>query len=535
MLQLMITDLTIKNFKSIGEDGVKIELKPLTIFLGPNGSGKSSILEAIGILSQSAEKTNFQTNGNLVRIPLASDIFYKRSSDNWLTFEINIKATDAEINKLITISKNELSNDIQEALYKRDIKYKLSYKWKTNEFNQTIIIGNQEIAKAELIKVGEGYSASKLEFPDRTSSSPWVGANQILNEQVFRDQEKKNEERYLFSWDEIPGNDSIQLIDFLNQKFGIDWVKTAKIEKIDNDKIIKVYTKKNHILLKLNNNKTKLNLEIDDVKTDALIAKTENDKLNIYEEGNIFSDIAMEIVRLLKTRLLNQVFLISAIRGQTEFEEKIIGDIDTKSLKVSGVGTYGRYLIPVLSLIYSNREYEKVYGKIDKWATNFGLNKFSAGWKGGLALGSDYVDNRLDVVLNLAMASHGSKQILSVITQLFWSESGTIIMIEEPEISLHPDSQAHLVELFAEAIREDKQIIITTHSEFIPLTLSIPIQKGLLKIDDIAVYHVEKGQKGTAIKRLELTSKGYVKGWIPSFAELEERLLKEWLETVPEE
>ncbi|MFZ3059867.1 MAG: AAA family ATPase [Candidatus Methanoperedens sp.] len=201
----------------------------------------------------------------------------------------------------------------------------------------------------------------------------------------------------------------------------------------------------------------------------------------------------------------------------------------------AGVGTYGRYLIPVLSLIYSNREYEKIYRKIDKWASVFGLNKFSAGWKGGLALGSDYVDNRLDVVLNLAMASHGSKQILSVITQLFWSDPGSIIMIEEPEISLHPDSQAHLAELFAEAIREDKQIIITTHSEFLPLTLSIPIQKGLLKIDDIAVYHVEKKQKGTIIKRLELTSKGYVKNWIPSFAELEERLLRDWIKTVPEE
>lgn len=44
---IMITNLTIKNFKSIGENGIQIELKPLTIFLGPNGSGKSSILEVL--------------------------------------------------------------------------------------------------------------------------------------------------------------------------------------------------------------------------------------------------------------------------------------------------------------------------------------------------------------------------------------------------------------------------------------------------------------------------------------------------------
>lgn len=91
--------------------------------------------------------------------------------------------------------------------------------------------------------------------------------------------------RYLFSWDEIPGNDSERLIDFLKQRFGIDWVITAKIEKIDNDKTIRVSTEKNFILLKLNNEKTELIIEIDDVWTDEFIAKAENDKLNIYNRS----------------------------------------------------------------------------------------------------------------------------------------------------------------------------------------------------------------------------------------------------------
>lgn len=97
---------------------------------------------------------------------------------------------------------------------------------------------------------------------------------------------KELELLYLFSWNKIPGNDSEKLADFLKQKFSIDWVKTAKIEKIDNGKGIKLSTGKNFILLKLNTEKTKLNIEIDDfddVKTDEFIAKKENDKLNIYK------------------------------------------------------------------------------------------------------------------------------------------------------------------------------------------------------------------------------------------------------------
>jgi hypothetical protein len=93
-----------------------------------------------------------------------------------------------------------------------------------------------------------------------------------------------NQTEYLFSWDEIPGNDSVRLIDFLKYKFSIEWIKTAKIEKIDNCMTIKVSTEKNFLLLKLNNEKTKLSLEIDDVRIDELIAKKENDKLNIHTE-----------------------------------------------------------------------------------------------------------------------------------------------------------------------------------------------------------------------------------------------------------
>jgi len=87
---------------------------------------------------------------------------------------------------------------------------------------------------------------------------------------------------YLFSWDEIPGNDNSKLIEFLKQKFGIDWVKTVEIEKIDNGNTIKVSTEVNHLSLNLNQEKTEVIFKIDDVRTDKFMAKMENGKLNIY-------------------------------------------------------------------------------------------------------------------------------------------------------------------------------------------------------------------------------------------------------------
>ena len=89
---------------------------------------------------------------------------------------------------------------------------------------------------------------------------------------------------YLFNWDNIPGNDNERLIRFLKTRFGIEWAENAKFEKTDNFMTIRVITEKQSLSLRLNNDKTKVNLEIDDVRTDEFTVETEDDKLNIYVE-----------------------------------------------------------------------------------------------------------------------------------------------------------------------------------------------------------------------------------------------------------
>jgi hypothetical protein len=88
---------------------------------------------------------------------------------------------------------------------------------------------------------------------------------------------------YLFSWEEIPGNDSDRLTHYLMSNYDVDWIKTAKIAKTNNGNTINITAGKNFLLLNLNNENTELNLIIDNVKTDKFIVKTENGKLNIYK------------------------------------------------------------------------------------------------------------------------------------------------------------------------------------------------------------------------------------------------------------
>lgn len=190
------------------------------------------------------------------------------------------------------------------------------------------------------------------------------------------------------------------------------------------------------------------------------------------------------------------------------------------------IGKNGENLISLLAQV-SSPKWKQKREKIREWALEFGMKDPWAGWSGSNIASGVYLDQELNIPLNLTLASYGSSQILTVIAQLFWSERGDVILIEEPEISIHPVGQAKLPELFADAIKEGKQIIITTHSGYLPLALNRALKRGL-KAGDIAVYEVTKDKEGTKAERKEITEKGYIKGWIKSFYDIEDELIKEW-------
>ncbi len=110
---------------------------------------------------------------------------------------------------------------------------------------------------------------------------------------------------YLFCWNDIPEEDEekLKLTEVIKKRYCIQWAENATVEKIDHGNTIKLSSGINFILLKLDNVKNMISLEIDDSRTDEFIVRKENDKLNIYlYPKTIFPDIIEDEQKMIFNR-----------------------------------------------------------------------------------------------------------------------------------------------------------------------------------------------------------------------------------------
>jgi len=307
----------------------------------------------------------------------------------------------------------------------------------------------------------------------------------------------------------------------------------SQILKIDNKVLVEIYRDKNFSGVKYTPKEQRALLPnfnpewiFDDRVFDAQMMD------NIPER--MATIIAKELIRSLKNKF-QHVYFISGERGKIDAQLTVanIGRMPQMQSTPSWVGYRGEHVIEMLSRFFTREQ--RIAKKIQEWGNKFQIPEVRAGYVGEGKLETNFVDPQYGTSLNAALAGLGSRQILPIIVQIFAAESGSTIMVEEPEISLHPESQVLLDELFAAAITEGKQVICTTHSPFMILSINRVIKKGLAKVDDIAIYHVEKTHdEGTTAKKLELNKNGFLEEGVPSFMKTEQDLLREWTDTLEE-
>jgi predicted ATPase len=120
--------------------------------------------------------------------------------------------------------------------------------------------------------------------------------------------------------------------------------------------------------------------------------------------------------------------------------------------------------------------------------------------------------------VSLTDVGFGISQILPVITLLQYVPNGSTVLLEQPEIHLHPLAQAALADVIINAALHRKvQVVLESHSEHLLLRIQRRIAEGSLKSEDVKFYFSQANNGHSELKELDVDLFGTIKNWPANF------------------
>ena len=112
----------------------------------------------------------------------------------------------------------------------------------------------------------------------------------------------------------------------------------------------------------------------------------------------------------------------------------------------------------------------------------------------------------------------GVSQILPVLVLCFYVPEGSTVILEQPEIHLHPSVQAGLADVFIDAWKRRKvQILLESHSEHLLRRLQRRIAEEALSQDEVGLYFCKEDDGASSLDTLEMDQFGNISNWPQDF------------------
>jgi len=180
------------------------------------------------------------------------------------------------------------------------------------------------------------------------------------------------------------------------------------------------------------------------------------------------------------------------------------------------VGLKGELSVDVLWVQARTKQTrEKLLGKVNHWMREFGFSlTVELSRVGGNNYSVMFRDPHTELEVNLADVGFGASQVLPIVIEGFYARDRAMLLVEQPEIHLHPRAQANLGDLLIDIATSGgrKTLLVETHSEHVLSRIRRRVAERKLSKSDVAIYYCEPSRKGTLVREIALNENGQYEG-----------------------
>lgn len=482
----MLENISLENFKGFKNlDNLKV--KPITILCGTNSCGKSSILQSILLLKQTLESQNpnqiLLLNGRLVNLGSFENIIFDKNWDNPLVFEFTFKLTKEDL-KL-----PRLRNSPPLILFFRDIITKKEL------LNQDTLIYLKIFLKAPKIK-------------NKIKSKSYIKGISVEQFQFRLDTIGSDKQK-------IPGSFiDVQLVE--NDLYTIRWQnirnRIRRDEESSKEEILSAKVKFTNLF-----------------SIDAVSIESDSESDSAKVAGLLDVSFALNRINNLFKTIFSSYSYIGPLREEPS--RRYIYEDEITEIGVKGENAPYIYLIDKDKPL-SNHYFYDTKSNSFKPKRNMTLSNAVDEWLDLMnikGLKSELINDIVYLNLNssytsktrvsIADVGFGVSQIFPILLEGLRMPQRHTLLLEQPEIHLHPNLQMQLSDYFIALALSGKKVMVETHSDHIINRLVRRIVEddtGRLK-DLIGIYFISATDSGSVYEEVCIDENFGVTNWPVDF------------------